>query len=126
MMQQLSLFGSHRPQPRLEPVDPVGPVIQGAPDVTLRLPHPKMAWDLAALQLHEHEDGRWMWATSHAGGGYKVGPKWGRFAETQAEATRFAAAEILDWCDSKEGHTEGAMITPAQLSQIRIWAEGFL
>lgn len=126
MTHQLSLFGADRPHPNLEPVDPDGAVIEGAPDVTLRLPHPSLAWDLAALQLHEHEDGRWMWAVTTASGGYKVGQKWGRFASTQAEAMRFAAAELLDWCDRKEPGIETMIITSHQLRAIRIWAEEFL
>lgn len=125
-MQQLSLFTDHRPAPKLEPVDPDGPVIDGAPDVTYRLPHPKLAWDMAAIQIHQHEDGRWMWAVHTAGGGYKVGPKWGRFAESALTAASFAAAELLDWCDRHEDFLGDAMIDRAQLQKIRAWAEGFL
>ena len=126
MPEQLSLFGANRPIPALDPVDPHGPVIDGAPDVTLRLPHRRMAWDLAAIQLHEHEDGRWMWAVSCAGSGYKVGPKWGRFAATQPEAMRFAAAELLDWCDRRQGRTDGMMISQGEMNAIRAFAEGLL
>jgi len=124
-MTQLDLFAALIPPPVLEPVDPDGPVVQGPPDITLRLPHPRMAWDLASIQLHQHEDGRWMWAARTAGGGYKVGPKWGRFAPTQAEAMHHAAAEVIDRCDRiRDPSSVG--ITAAQLRQIRAWAEGLL
>lgn len=119
-MTQLDLFTPSAPV--LAPVDPDGPVIQGAPDVTLRLPHPRLAWDLAVIELHEHEDGRWMWAVSGAGGGYKVGPKWGRFAATQEEAMRFAAIELHD--KIKDRDPDGMSITPAQKSQILDFAKG--
>ena len=125
-MQQLSLFADTRPAPVLEKVVADGPVVQGDPDMTYRLPHPKMAWSLATIQLHEHEDGRWMWAVQHASGGYKVGPKWGRFSATMSTAASFAAAELLNWCDQAEGRLESIMIDRSQLRQIRSWAEGFL
>jgi hypothetical protein len=125
-MQQLSLFGAARPRPTLERTDPNGPVIAGPADVTLRLPHPRLAWDLAAIELHQHEDGRWMWAVHSSSGGYKVGPKWGRFAATQDAARTYAAGELLDWCDRNHGRTEGMSITAAQLDQIRAFAEGLL
>jgi hypothetical protein len=125
-MTQLDLFAALRQPLALEPVDPHGPVVQGQPDITLRLPHPRMAWDLAAIQLHEHEDGRWMWGVTQAGGGYKVGPKWGKFAATQAEAQHHAAAELVDWCDRNAGRAHSMAITPAQLAQIRAWAEALL
>lgn len=125
-MQQLDLFATSRPTPVLQPVDADGPVVPGQPDVVLRLPHQKYAWDLACLQLHEHDDGRWMWAVQSASGGYKVGPKWGRFADTQAQALAFSAAELLDWCDRTEPRLDGMIITAKQLREIRAWAEGFL
>lgn len=122
-MTQLSLFDLDRQRPTLAVIDPDGAVVPGPADVTLRLPHPRLAWDLARIEVHEHEDGRWMWAIGHASGGFKVGPKWGRFAKTQREATRLAACELMDWCDRNDGRTDGMCITRAQLAQIRDWAE---
>ncbi|WP_114284024.1 hypothetical protein [Candidatus Halocynthiibacter alkanivorans] len=65
-------------------VEPMDDVIQGDVDETLTLPAPRMAWARAQIELHQDcEPGRWMWATSHhlavSGGGYRVGPKWGKF-----------------------------------------------
>jgi hypothetical protein len=125
MTAQLDMFALMRPRPVLQPVDPDGPVVQGAPDVTLRLPHPKLAWDLSAIELHQHTDGRWMWGTHTASGGYKVGPKWGRFAATQGQARQFGAMEIIDWCD-RNAESWGLTISAAQVRQIRAWAEGLL
>jgi hypothetical protein len=125
-MHQLSLFGSARPRPTLEPVDPDGSVVEGSIDVTLRLPHPRLAWDMAAIQLHQHEDSRWMWAIQHANGGYQVGPKWGRFAPSQAAALTYAAGELLDWCDRTEAQGQTLSITTDQLNKIRAWAEALL
>jgi hypothetical protein len=122
---QLDLFAALHPPPVLEPVDPDGPVVAGAPDITLRLPHPRYAWDLARIQLHEHEDGRWMWSASTTGGGYKVGPKWGRFAATQADAMRHAAREVIERC-ARIRDPSSVSITDTQLRQIRAWAEGLL
>lgn len=126
MNEQLSLFGQDRPRPTLEAVDPNGSVLQGAADVTLRLPHPKMAWELAEIEVHQHEDGRWMWAVGQSGGGYKVGPKWGRFAPTQLDAIRYGAAELLDWCDRNANQIDGMMIDRRQFDAIRAWAESLL
>lgn len=42
--------------------------------------------------------GQWMWSVSWqigtSGSGYRVGPKWGRFAPTRAEALEEAQAEF--------------------------------
>lgn len=43
-------------------------------------------------------DGRWMWSVSWqigtSGSGYRIGPKWGRFAPSRAEAIEEAQAEF--------------------------------
>jgi len=121
-MQQLDLFAPA--QPLLQPVDPDGDVVHGSPDLTLRLPHPRLAWDLATIQIHQHEDNTWMWAVSCAGGGYKVGPKWGRFAATQEEATRFAAAELLEKAQGRS--SQGMSISEREHQSILDFARGFL
>lgn len=123
--QQLSLFDLAHPPPARQPVDPDGPVVQGPVDITLRLPHPRLAWDLARIELHEHEDGRWMWGTGWACGGYRVGPKWGHFAATQDAARHHAAREIVERCD-RIRDPAAFSITAAQLRAIRAWAEALL
>jgi hypothetical protein len=80
-------------------VDPDGPVIQGKIDEVLTLPHPRLRWDRARIELHQHTDGLWMWATGYhddggSGGGYRVGPKWGNFAASRDDALFYACEEI--------------------------------
>lgn len=114
------LFTHAAPKPRRYTVDPKGPVIQGDPDITLILPHPRLAWPLARIELHQHDDGRWMWSASICGGGYKVGPKWGRFADTRDDARRLAAAELLERIDKRR--PESLAITPKMHRDIREFA----
>ncbi|AVO37360.1 hypothetical protein [Pukyongiella litopenaei] len=94
-------------------------VIQGEIDETLRLTHPRMAWDRARIELHRHTDGLWMWSVSfHAdgrGSGYRVGPKWGHFAKSREDALHWAVDELLTRLESVEGKN-------ADL--IRAWARG--
>ena len=116
----MTLFDMMHPPPITRAVERDGPVIQGKADVTLRLPHPRLAWDLAQIELHPH-DGLWMWSVQVCGGGYKVGPKWGRFAQTQSAAQHHAACEMLAKIEGMR--PEGKGITAAQLAQIRDWAE---
>lgn len=98
---QLSFFDAFDPVAIRRPVDPDGPVIpQSEIDEVLFLPHPKMAWHRAEIELHQHIDGTWMWSASFNAGGrghsYRVGPKWGRFAATRDDALRLAVKEIED------------------------------
>jgi hypothetical protein len=106
-MQQLGLFDVIRRPPIKKPVDPYGPVLQSEPDYTFRLKHPRMAWDRAKIEIHRHHDGSWMWSTSrycdNAGGGYRVGEKWGKFAETREDALFYAVTEIEQRLDEKDG-----------------------
>lgn len=78
-------------------------VVEGEPDETLRLEHPKMAWDRATIELHQHTDGLWMWSTSAQAGtrgfGYRIGPKWGKFAPDRASALHWAIKELTDQLD---------------------------
>lgn len=107
-MIQPSLFDAlHRP-PVYRSIDPGGHVLQGDPDTTLILPHPRLAWGRARIELHPH-DGLWMWSASFGldggGRGYRIGPKWGRFAETKDDALFYAIREIRegierDTCDA--------------------------
>jgi len=98
-MQQLDLFAGLRSPAILMPVIADGEVIQGDIDEILRLPHKRLAWDTATIELHQHTDGRWMWSTGWnldwQGSGYRVGPKWGKFAETRDDALHYAKEELL-------------------------------
>lgn len=122
MSQQFSMFDLWHPVPVRLPLDPYGEVVQGAPDETLTLPHPCMAWPLARIELHRHTDGRWMWSASAAGSSYKVGPKWGRFAGERDTALCAAAREILDLAERVTA-PDGFCISAAQLRQVKEWAE---
>jgi hypothetical protein len=57
-----------------------------------------MVWDRTRIEIHQHTNGKWMWSTSfmadNAGGGYRVGSKWGRFAESREDALFFAVEEL--------------------------------
>ena len=52
------------------------------------------------IELARHHDGRYMWGTSlhtpTGGCGYRVGPKWGHFADTIMDAARRARQEITE------------------------------
>ncbi|MCA0027355.1 MULTISPECIES: hypothetical protein [unclassified Mesorhizobium] len=118
-VQQLSLFDAmHRP-PVIMPVDPDGAVLQTDPDLVFVLPHKRMAWDQATIELHRHDNGLWMWSTSvhcdSGGSGYRVGAKWGKFAESKADALYYAVREI-------EGRLERFDTPTAAL--ILSWARG--
>ncbi|MCF6371081.1 hypothetical protein [Rhizobium halophilum] len=82
----------------MKKIEAYGEVLQGEPDHTFRLKHPRMAWDRARIEIHQHRDKTWMWSTSwqceSEGGGYRVGVKWGKFAETREDALFYAAREI--------------------------------
>lgn len=122
--EQLSFLDLIAPPPALMrfPVDPHGEVVQGAPDETLTLPHPRMAWPLARIEMHQHTDGRWMWSASAVGRSYKVGPKWGRFAQDRETALRGAAREVLDLAE-RAGRPDPYCLTAAQLQQVKDWAK---
>ena len=122
---QLSMFDLIRQPPIVMQVDPDGPVLQGEARETLILPHPRLAWHLARVELHPHDD-LWMWgASSPCCGSYKVGAKWGRFAASRDDAAHYAACEILRGADRLRASSlgvESASITAAQLRQIEAWA----
>lgn len=73
-------------------------VLSGEADITFTLPHKRLAWDQAKIELHQHLDGQWMWSVSfnagNHGAGYKVGPKWGKFAESKSDALFYASNEL--------------------------------
>lgn len=106
---QLDLFSALRGPKIVLPIDPDGHVVHGNIDEVLTLPHRGLAWNRADIELHRHVDGRWMWSTSFhiedRGGGYRVGPKWGKFAETRDDALFYAIEELssrLDGYDTKD------------------------
>lgn len=96
-MTQLSLLDALHAPPIIRPVDRDGHVVVD-PDEALVLPHPRMAWERARIELHRHSDGLWMWSASwqcnNAGRCYGVGAKWGKFAETRDDALFYAVAEL--------------------------------
>ena len=112
-MQQLSLFDTFRSPAIPRPVEPYGEVLQGDPDAVYRLRHPRLAWDRARIELHQHTDGLWMWSTSfccdNSGGGYRVGAKWGKFAQTRDDALFYAASEIEARLKGRPGK-EGSLV----------------
>lgn len=108
MMQQASLFDVLHQPPVILPVKPNGDVVQGDVDTHLFLPHPRLAWHLAEIELHPHE-GLWMWSASfncdNHGSGYRVGPKWGKFAHSKSDALHHAVKELEERLDKKESST---------------------
>lgn len=109
-MSQLNLLDALHAPAIIRPVDRDGHVLDPAiePDEVLVLPHPRYAWDRCRIELHRHTDddslpraGRlWMWSTSwqtpDRGSSYRVGAKWGQFAETRDDALFHAIAEIRE------------------------------
>lgn len=120
-MMQLGLFDALRDPPVIMQVDADGPVIQGDLDEVLTLAHPRMAWDRATIELHRHTGGLWMWSTSwnsdSGGSGYRVGPKWGKFASSRDDALFYAVREIEQRLELKGS---------ADAAQIIAWARGLL
>lgn len=108
-----------------EPIDANGDVVQGDVDYTFILPssiQPNASltvWNLAEIEIHRHDDGRWMWGVTHPGGGYRVGPKWGNFADS-AEAALIAGTEEL--IERMNSRSFDGLITPAQVKQVIAWA----
>lgn len=107
---QPSLFDALRAPMIERPCDGLGPVVQGEADETLILPHPRLAWDRGRIELHRHTDGLWMWSVllggEGEGGGYKVGPKWGRFAESRDDALFYAVREARKKIGDKSGYRD--------------------
>lgn len=104
-MMQASLFDVlHNPAVIL-PVDADGPVVQCNPDEVLRFAHPRLASDRARIELHRHDNGLWMWSTgwncNDSGSSYRVGPKWGKFADNRDDALFYAVGELKRALDAK-------------------------
>jgi len=101
LAQQHNLLDLLHEPPILRPVVSDGSVVRDEPDEVHRLPHPRMAWDYAVIELHQAGNGLWMWSVSHCddcgnGGGYRVGEKWGRFARSRDDALYYAIEELRD------------------------------
>lgn len=87
------------------PVEPHGHVIQDDTQIetltfgSFRL-YPSGSTPVVIIEIAQHIDGLWMWSTSMHGSsggyGYRVGPKWGRFARTRQDAITAACNEIED------------------------------
>ncbi len=112
---QLGLFDSLRSPPVRLRVKPHGSVLDASidPDFTFRLPHPRMVWDRAEIEVHRHVNGLWMWSASFMaeseGSSYRVGPKWGKFAESREDALFFAVEE-LEARLGRKGGSDAALI----------------
>lgn len=114
------------------PVDPQGTVVQGEPAETLtyqgeftKLGKPHTRWRSAGarIELHPGPDGLWMWSAwfqlMWAGAGYKVGEKWGQFAESRDDALFYAAEELIERIERHPG-AKGDIYAPRILE----WARG--
>ena len=96
MTEQLSLLNLVEPTAIIRPVDPDGHVVQGEPDET-------HVWKQSVcshcrIEIHQHDDGLWMWSVSvhgeTGGTGHKVGAKWGKFGESRRDAVVLAVQEL--------------------------------
>ena len=109
MSEQISLFAPLAPIINLEPVDSEGSVLTSDEAVEVlgfghivflnerRQPSSRDQPEMK-IELAKHTDGRWMWArsctTNMAYSGYRVGPKWGKFAATRGDAIWAACQEL--------------------------------
>jgi hypothetical protein len=110
-MQQLSLFDVMHEPPIRQPVDPDGPVVTDGIDEVWELKGRHACAVLARIEVHRDGDGGYfMWAISHPNGGYRVGPKWGRFAVTAYDARFYAARELIDYVSARPGPETQAVI----------------
>ncbi|RWX72512.1 hypothetical protein [Mesorhizobium sp. M2A.F.Ca.ET.039.01.1.1] len=115
------LFDALHKPPVIVPVDRDGPVVQGEADVSFVLPHKRLAWHQAEIELHRHDNGLWMWSASFNCGGhgssYKVGAKWGKFAESKDDALFYAVQEIERRLEKSDGPEATAILK---------WARGLV
>lgn len=106
-MSQLGLFDLLHAPPVIVAIKPNGTVVREDPHETLVLPHPRMAWERARIELHRHENSLWMWSTSwqcdDSGRGYRVGEKWGKFAHSRHDALFYAVREITSGLEGHDG-----------------------
>lgn len=85
---------------------------------TFRCTHPTMRRDLACIELAQHTDGQWMWGVqlnaTNGGFGWRVGPKWNRFAPTKSRARLEAIADLM-----LSLHKHG--LTRQEVGKIQAW-----
>lgn len=86
------------------PVDPYGHVLQDDSQIERiefgaeRLKPSGRSVPVVTIEIAQHDDGLWMWSarsmirTGYSG--YRVGPKWGKFARTREDAIAAACNEI--------------------------------
>ena len=88
-----------------KPVEPYGHVIQDDTQVEVfefggspLKPSGKAAQ--ITIQIAQHTDGLWMWSTSGfirtEYRGYRLGPKWGKFAKSRQDAIAAARNELAE------------------------------
>jgi hypothetical protein len=121
MTRQLSIFDVLRAPPIIRPVDAHGSVIQEPPHRVFTLPHKRLPGDAARIELHQADNGLWMWSASFStddgcGAGYRVGEKWGRFAVSIDDALHYAREELKKRIGQSAHARQGA-------DRILAWAE---
>lgn len=125
MTAQASLFDLMHHPAILLAVDPDGPVVQGPVGEVLSLPRARNAVDLARIELHQHAERRFMWSTSFnlsmTGCGYRVGQKWGKFAESRGDALHYAVLELVGKLTDR---SMGCDADTKLRNQIIKWANG--
>jgi hypothetical protein len=94
MTAQLDLFSSAPKQLRAVYADDMR---RPAPETVERIIK-QHATGRLVIELAQHDDGQWMWATQHQtpteGNSYAVMPKWGNFADCRNEALHMAVMEL--------------------------------
>jgi hypothetical protein len=80
-----------------KPVDPIGHVLQDDEAIE-RIEYRSDPPNGIRIEIAQHDDGLWMWSASGTivgiYKGYRVGPKWGKFARTRDDAIAAACNEI--------------------------------
>lgn len=124
MNAQLSLFELMRPVGIFKPIDGLGQVVQGPIDEVYDCPGMK-SWQRCSIEIHkDQKSGLFMWATKHFNGGYRVGPKWGKFAGSRADALELAKDELRKKIDELVARDD-PLNTPASpvIKATRKWLE---
>lgn len=126
-MQQASLFDTLRAPATIIPCNPDGNVLQGDADETLRMERKDYAIPFVVIDLHQVRDGKhkgkWMWGIAinrknSSGCSYKVGEKWGKFAENRDDALFYAREEVTQRYQQEQGCPEWP--------QVKAWLSNLL
>lgn len=120
-MQATSLLDLMRAPPVRRSVERDGPVVKEPKTLLSHYSRgTKCLWAYGEIQIHPHTDSAFMWATSWGisghGSGYQVGAKWGKFAETHADALYWAAEELITALQRFPGDSDAV--------KILAWARG--